>query len=212
MQIAGSVLATMARQLARPDGVIGQGVGWILNRVNSRVISAAVAAAQAQPGQHVADIGFGGGNGLARLLDAVGDTGTVYGVEVAPTMLAQARRSFRRPVASGRLRLIEAPMDRLPLPDACLDAAISTNTIYFIDDLPAAFADLARVLRPGGRAVLGLGDPAAMTRLPFTRYEFRLRPIPEVTGYLHAAGFNVSDQPAGDLLLGSRLLIGQKAG
>jgi arsenite methyltransferase len=212
MRIPASVLAAVARQLGRPDGVAGRVLGRLLNRGNARVISAAVTAAQAEPGQDVADIGFGGGYGLTRLLEAVRETGVVYGFEIAPTMLAEARRRFRRQVAAGRVQLIDAPMDDLPLPYASLHAAISTNTIYFIDDLPAAFNELARVLKPGGRAVLGVGDPDAMARLPFTPYGFRLRPIPEVTGHLNDAGFQVSDQRAGDDMLASHLLVCQKAG
>jgi arsenite methyltransferase len=211
MRIPESVLVAVARQMGRPDGVAGQVVGRLLNLGNARVISAAVTAAQAEPGQHVADIGFGGGHGLARLLDAVRDTGVVYGFEIAPTMLADARRRFRRQVSAGRLQLADAPMDNLPLSHASLHAVISTNTIYFIEDLPAAFSELARVLKPGGRAVLGVADPDAMAKLPFTPYGFRLRPIPDVTGHLHDAGFQVSDQRT-DGALEPHLLVCQKAG
>jgi arsenite methyltransferase len=73
-----------------------------------------------------------------------------------------------------------------------------TNTVYFIDDLAPAFAELARVLRPSGRAVLGVGDPAAMTRMPVTRHR-RLRPVFEITDGLTGAGLTlVEDRRVGD--------------
>jgi SAM-dependent methyltransferase len=50
--------------------------------------------------------------------------------------------------------------------------AITVNTIYFVDDLDRACSELARVLRPGGRLVVGIGDPEAMARMPFSAYGF----------------------------------------
>jgi SAM-dependent methyltransferase len=82
----------------------------------------------------------------------------------------------------------------LPLDDRSLDAAISVNTVYFVSDLDAACAEIARVLRPAGRAVLGIGDPDAMARLPFTAYGFELRPIAEIIAALENAGFTDIEQ------------------
>jgi arsenite methyltransferase len=164
------------------------------------VITTAVAVAMdGGNGKTFADIGFGGGVGLGVLLDRVGNGGQVSGIEISPTMLGQARRRFRTDIDTGRLELHEAPMNRLPLADDSLDGLISTNTIYFIEDLAPAFDELARVLRPSGRAVLGVGDPAAMAKMPFTKHEFRLRPITDVTGHLHDAGLEVvEDRRVGD--------------
>jgi SAM-dependent methyltransferase len=68
---------------------------------------------------------------------------------------------------------------------------VSTNTIYFIPDLSPALLELSRVLRPGGRLVLGVGDPDAMAEIPFTKHGFRLRPIGEIVKSLQEAGFSV---------------------
>ncbi|BDT85506.1 methyltransferase [Nocardia cyriacigeorgica] len=178
-------------QLGRPDGLIGRLVGRILNRGNRATVAAAVAAADPAPGATAVDIGFGGGVGLGLLLDRVGDTGTVHGVEVAPTMIEQARRRYRGDLGSGRLILHTAAMHDLPLPTATVDAVVSTNTVYFIEDLTTAFTEVARVLRPTGRLALGVGDPTAMARMPFTENRFRLRAITEITGHLETAGLTV---------------------
>ncbi|MEU1956086.1 class I SAM-dependent methyltransferase [Nocardia rhamnosiphila] len=178
-------------QLGRPDGVIGRLVGRILNRGNRATVAAAVAAADPARGATAVDIGFGGGVGLGMLLDRVGATGTVHGVEVAPTMIDQARRRYRNAIDSDRLILHSAAMHELPLPTATVDAVVSTNTVYFIDDLTAAFTEIARVLRPSGRLALGVGDPTAMARMPFTENRFRLRSITEIAGHLEKAGLTV---------------------
>ena len=89
-------------------------------------------------------------------------------------------------------------MQQLALPDGSVDAVVSTNTIYFVDDLDAALSSLARVLRPGGRLALGVGDPAAMAKMPFTTHGFTVRPINDVVDSLGRAGFTlVEDRRVG---------------
>ncbi len=199
MAIRERVLAGLSRQLGRPTGLVGKVIGRVLNRGNRSVILAAVEAAETGNGGTVAEIGFGGGAGLALLLDQVGPTGVVHGIEISLTMLAEARRRFENQVGKGTLRLHEAPMQQLPLPDGSVDAAVSTNTIYFVDDLGACMSELARVLRPGGRLALGVGDPAAMAKMPFTKRGFALRPVSEIIEALRVAGFRlIEDRRVGD--------------
>jgi len=184
----------LASQLGNPRGAGGLLVARILNKGNFGLISSAIAAAGPRPGDSAADVGFGGGIGLRLLLDAVGADGRVYGVDRSEPMVRRAERTNRRAVAAGRLELRAGSMTSLPLEDASLDAVISTNTVYFIDDIALAFAEFARVLRPDGRLVLGVADPEAMADIPFTKHGFRIRPIAELTEALAAAGLPVTDR------------------
>lgn len=181
-------LAAGARQLGHPSGWRGRLVGRALNRGNRALVQAAVDATDVAPGQAAADIGFGGGVGLGLLLDRVGPSGTVHGIDVSTTMVVQARRRFAGPCAAGRLSLEVGSMADLPLDDDVLDAVITVNTVYFVDDLEAAFRELARVLRRGGRLAVGVSDPDEMARMPVTAYGFRLRPIDELAAAMTAAG------------------------
>ncbi|MDT5185605.1 MAG: arsenite methyltransferase [Mycobacterium sp.] len=163
---------------ARPPthGILTPFVARVLNRGNERAIAAAVDSAEIPRGALAADIGFGGGVGLQLLLDRVGHDGVVRGIEIADDMLRRARSRFGRDVRSGRLRLSSGSLTALPLDDKSVDALITINTVYFISELDAACAELARVLRPGGRAALGIGDPDVMARLPFTSYGLPFAP------------------------------------
>lgn len=192
-------MAAFARQLGRPSGFSGRVVGRLLNRGNRALVLAAVGAAEVVPGAAVADIGFGGGAGIGPLIDGVGTSGTVHGVEMSTAMLAEAAKRFADEIAAGTLVLHDAQMHALPLPDNALDAVISTNTIYFIEDLAAAVAELARVLRPGGTLALGIGDSDRMATMPFTQYGFRLRPVNDIIAILRDAGFTaIEDRRVGD--------------
>jgi arsenite methyltransferase len=189
--------SALARQLGHPRGPLGGLVGRVLNRRNASAVQAAVAAVPVRRGGVLADIGFGGGLGLELLLRRLDEVdrggGRVHGVDVSETMLAAASRRFRPHVAGGRLQLHLAPMEALPLADRAVDAAITLNTIYFLPDLRAAFREVHRVLRPGGRLVVGLGDPEAMGRMAVTREGFRLRPVSEVVEALGAVGLVVAE-------------------
>lgn len=211
MNVRASVLAGMARQLGRPDGVRGLVVGAMLNRANRSVIASAVQALAPHPGDTVADLGFGGAIGLDMLLRRVGTGGLVHGVELSSTMLAHAGRRFRHDIGTARLLLHAASMTRLPMPAGELDGVMTLNTIYFLAELGPAFAELARVTKPAGRVVLGLGDPELMGRRPIAEYGFRLRPVADVIQALHGAGLHLdghrrvgTDPGAYHLLLTSR--------
>ncbi|WLP93213.1 methyltransferase domain-containing protein [Gordonia sp. NB41Y] len=197
MSLVDRALTALARQLGEPTGFAGRIVGRLLNRTNRSIVIAAVAATECGPAAHVADIGFGGGVGLEALLECDGTV--VHGVEMSETMLAEARHRFSSDIAHGRLHLQSGRMESLPLADSALDAIISTNTIYFVSDLATALRELARVLRPGGRLVLGVGDPDQMSTMPFTRTGFRLRPIDRLVSALRDAGFDpIDDRRVGD--------------
>ena len=161
-------MAGIAKQLGHPRGVGGRMVGLALNRGNRGFVRAAVQALHADDDAVVADIGFGGGVGLKILLDSVSRSGSVHGVEVSDTMLKQAARRYRRDIAAGRLALHEGSLTRMPFADGTLNGVVTVNTIYFVAELQEAFTELARVTAPLGRIVVGVADPEAMAKFPFT--------------------------------------------
>ncbi len=108
-------------------------------------------AVGAQPGEAVLDVGCGPGYYVQDLLEQVGDAGSVTGVDISPAMLAIARRRVEgRPNA----RLLEGQATALPVEDAAYDRALSVQVFEYLTDVYAGLAELLRVLRPGGRAVI----------------------------------------------------------
>ncbi|TMJ13453.1 MAG: class I SAM-dependent methyltransferase [Alphaproteobacteria bacterium] len=98
--------------------------------------------------------------------------------------LARARRRFGK-----EARLVRASAEALPFPDSAFDAAVSLNSLYFWPDVPAAFAELARVVRPGGRLAVGFEPADELRKWPGHRFGFRLFEAEEVAGLAAAAGF-----------------------
>jgi len=113
---------------------------------------AALDAARVTAGTRVLDAGCGAGllGVLASLRGA-----EVTAIDAAEGMIEVARR--RLPDADVRVADLEA----LPFPDASFDAAIAVNSVFYAADMVAAMAELARVVRPGGRLVLTAWGPPA---------------------------------------------------
>src|SRR5262249_23665567 len=118
-------------------------------------VAAAVDALAPASGQVVADVGFGGGLGLALLLDRVGPAGRVHGVDLSRVMIGRARRRHRHAGADRRPVPHEAAMTNLPLAAASVDAAMTVNTIYFVPD--SVFAELTEDAVDGSGDAEGLG-------------------------------------------------------
>jgi arsenite methyltransferase len=165
MRVPQPLMPALARQLGRPSGPVGRFVARRLNKGNRPLITPTVEALDLRPGEVGGDIGFGGGLALELLLNRVGPSGRVIGVDVSPDMVRRAAARF----TDARLRVYQGSITALPLPDASVDAVSSTNTVYFVDDLAKAFTEVARVLSAGGRFALGIGDPDMMRAMPVTR-------------------------------------------
>lgn len=141
------------------------------------------------------------GPGTSSLLLARETGATVVGVDLSPANVAEATLAAESAELHGRVSFLCGDAEALPLEDASVDGALCECALCTFPDKRAAAAELARVLRPGGRLALSdmTADPA---RLP---EELRTvgawvaciadaRPLEEVAALLSAAGFDV-DQP-----------------
>jgi arsenite methyltransferase len=105
----------------------------------------------ASPGERVLDVGCGPGFYCAELLEDVGPSGSVVGVDGSAAMLPLAAR---RCAGHDNVEFLEGDATSLPVADASFDAALSVQVQEYIPDVGASLAELARALRPGGRAVV----------------------------------------------------------
>jgi arsenite methyltransferase len=102
------------------------------------------------PGERVLDLGSGAGTDSLIAAQMVGPEGRVTGIDMTPEMLAKARAAAAE-MGAANVEFVESEAERLPFPDESFDVVISNGVIDLIPDKDAVFAELFRVLAPGGR-------------------------------------------------------------
>ncbi len=177
-----------ARQLSNPGGPIGWLAGWVWNRRNAALNDTVLGLLDLQPDDRVLDIGFGGGYLLHRM-QAVISGGLLAGVDISPAIVAYTKKRFARAVTAGRLDLRCAAAEDLPYPADYFSKACSVNSIFYWQDLARGLAEMQRVLRPGGKAVVCFTCKGSIEKKGFARH-IRLYESEEVAAMMAARGFH----------------------
>lgn len=152
-----------------PDGlnVIGEAYGGVEGRLAEADLNLGCGVptrhAALRPGETVLDLGSGAGNDVFIARHEVGPEGRVIGVDMTPDMVARARSNARKlGLANVEFRLGE--IEHLPVEAGSVDVVISNCVLNLVPDKAAAFAEMFRVLRPGGRFCVS--DIVATGELP----------------------------------------------
>jgi SAM-dependent methyltransferase len=179
----------LAAQLRHPHGEHALAVAESMNRSNGDLNRAAIALLSVTAGEQILEIGPGNAAFAPDLLRA--PHSAYVGVDVSAAMVDAGNALLVACGLQDRADVRLGDAHALPLDSGCVDAALAVNTLYFWDELKFAFAELARVLRPGGRLCLAFGDAAFMRTLPFAAHGFHLHELAEVEQALRSAGLTV---------------------
>ena len=118
--------------------------------------------ADLRAGETVLDLGSGGGIDVILSARRVGPTGRAFGLDMTDEMLALAQANAAEAGVRNAI-FLRGEIENVPLPAASVDVVISNCVVNLSTDTPAALAEMARVLRPGGR--VGISDVVAEDRL-----------------------------------------------
>jgi arsenite methyltransferase len=102
------------------------------------------------PGERVLDLGSGAGTDSLVAAQMVGADGRVTGIDMTTAMLVKARTAATA-MGAHNVEFVEGEAERLPFSDASFDVVISNGVIDLVPEKDAVFAELYRVLAPGGR-------------------------------------------------------------
>jgi SAM-dependent methyltransferase len=183
------LLDHLARQLRRPSGLLGKHlISRMLDRVNSARHDLTLEQLAPAPDDRVLEVGFGGGGLLDRVQQRV-TRGFAAGVELSTAMLDHARRRFGERIVTDRFELAQGRVEALPYPSASFDKVYTVNTIYFWSDPALAFAELRRVLRPGGLLLCTFAPRSVMRRHWVAGRGYNLHEPEEIVALMERAGF-----------------------
>ncbi len=125
------------------------------------------ALADLKPGQVVLDLGSGGGLDVFIAAQKVGPAGRAIGVDMTPDMISKARASiaaFTQKTGLDNVEFRLGEIEHLPVADASIDVVISNCVINLSPDKQQVWNEIARVLKPGGKACIS--DLALLEPLP----------------------------------------------
>jgi arsenite methyltransferase len=113
----------------------------------------AINFAKVKPGEICVDLGSGKGTDVFRMAEQAGDEGFAYGIDISDGMLATARENAAK-FGVTNVKFIQCALENLDLPDQSADLVISNCTINHASDKSAAWSEIYRVLKKGGRFVI----------------------------------------------------------
>lgn len=178
----------MARQSRRPSGIFGRLLmGSYLDRANADINALVYQRLVPEPAQRLLEIGFGGAELLLRIAHGL-DSGRIDGLELSSEMIANARRRANRLGLAGKTAFHQGSVELLPFADASFDAVCSVHTIYFWPDLAQGLKEIARVLKPGGRLVMGFSAAGDLRREGWVDKGFNVYQNDEIIAAARAQG------------------------
>lgn len=101
------------------------------------------------PGATVVDLGSGAGNDVFVARTLVGEKGQVVGVDMTEKMIERAEANLAK-TGFENVRFVLGEIESIPLPDSFADVVISNCVLNLVPDKARAFAEIFRILKPGG--------------------------------------------------------------
>ena len=150
-----------------------------------------------QEQDRVLEIGFGPGK-LINQMAQITTQGLVEGLDFSDTMLTLASETNKQFIARGRVRLQRGNCNAMPYSDESFDKVCTVNTIYFWGNPNKTFEEIFRVIKSGGKLVVGFRDKDQMKDLPLSQDVFSYYTTDEVKTFLSNAGFTdvqIMDKP-----------------
>ncbi len=137
----------------------------------------------------VLEIGFGPGALLSQMAQ-ITTKGLVEGIDFSDAMVEQAQKTNQHYIAQQRVKIQKGDCDNLPYGPEAFDKVCTSNTIYFWENPKAIFKEIFRVVKPGGRLVVGFRDADQMKALPLSKDVFHFYTGDDVKTLLSNAGFS----------------------
>ena len=187
--IPSKILSYQAR---KPTGVIGRYLMTrIFNNANADLNALVKETLDIKNTDRLLEIGFGPGK-LINEMAEIASEGIVEGIDFSVAMLKEASKANKHHILNGKVRLHNGECRHLPFDNESFDKLCSTNTLYFWNEPDKYFSEMYRMMKPGGKLVIGFRDDKQMGDLNLHEDIFTTYSLDEVVNLLSNAGFSES--------------------
>jgi ubiquinone/menaquinone biosynthesis C-methylase UbiE len=183
-------LQQLAAQLRQPNGDMGVEVAQRMNEGNAFMNRFAMAQLNLKGDETLLEIGMGNGLFAKEMLQQHPRL-SYLGLDYSELMVLKAKEILLPFEEDGRAAIHLGQAAQMPFDDESCDKIIGVNVVYFWDNPTIELTELRRVLRPGGRIVLGMRSLNTMKKLPVTRFNFNLYSEAELTTFAQEANLTL---------------------
>ena len=144
------LLKSFFSQTRKPEGVLGKlMVGGMNGGGHAKLADWGMAHLNGIAPSNIAELGCGGGRNAAELLKRYPEA-VLTALDYSATSVETTRKTNRIEIAAGRCSVVQASVESLPFTAGSFDLATAFETVYFWPGLEKCFAEVSRVLKPGG--------------------------------------------------------------
>jgi SAM-dependent methyltransferase len=149
--VAMSLWGKIAEQFGKPSGFLGNIAGFIMAKRSSNIERNewGISLLNIQPSDHVLEIGFGPGVGIQKMSNLITD-GIIYGIDHSELMTRKASDRNKKAILSGKVKLMTAPVSKLPAFDRPIDKVIDINSFQFWEDPDSSLKEIKRIMKHNG--------------------------------------------------------------
>ena len=137
----------------RPEGEAGRAMLARMNESHAHLVDWGLARIELHAGDTVLDIGWGGGNTLARIAERVTE-GHLVGIDYAETSVEASRAFNAALIGPGRMEILHGSVESLPFEDGHFDEVVTVESFYFWPNPEECLKEVARVVKKGGTFLL----------------------------------------------------------
>lgn len=164
-------MKNLAAQLRKPEGEDGIKTGELMSKANMQIIDHTFRSLNAEAGDNILEIGMGNGFFVKDILER-SEYINYTGCDYSELMVEESIKINADWVAKGKARFIHSNITSLPFSNNEFNKVLTINTIYFWDNEADTLNEIKRILKPGGKFIIGFRPKHQMEKYPFTKYGF----------------------------------------
>jgi ubiquinone/menaquinone biosynthesis C-methylase UbiE len=178
----------LGRQLMKPTGSDGLKVAEKMNVTNQKLYDFVLEQLELNDDDSILEIGFGNGKTIPMFF-AKNATIHYYGLDFSEIMCTEAIANTKDLGKSISITCEDAM--HMSYSNDFFDSIVTLNTVYFWQDLTLQLAELKRILRKGGKLIIGYRPKSSMEKLPFTQEVFSHYESEELNKVILQNGFKI---------------------